>query len=174
MEENQSQNSKKGRPGRKRGVKVKHGAYSLIARGDLPQKRRYLEKHLSEVRKGLIRDLGPDEENLTTAQLILIDRAVGKLGVLRCVEEFAKEKGVMEGKELSPILRQNYLSWSNSLRLDLVALGIDRKQLDGPDIQQVMREFDEQKAKDQGKRAESDSKALSKAGQGVDKGGREK
>jgi len=132
---------KKNRPGRKLGVKVKHGAYSLIARGALPRKRRYLERFLGDVRQGLIKDLGPKQENLTTAQLILIDRIIGKLGVLRCAEEFVRESGVVKGQELSPILKRSYLSWANSLRLDLQALGIDKRQSEpGPTLAEIIAE----------------------------------
>jgi len=115
--------------GRKPGVKVTHGAYSLIARpgGPLPSKRRYIERWLSEVRAGLISDLGPTEKDLTTGQAILIDRVIGKLGVLRCIEEHVREKGVLKGEELRGLLGKNYLGWANSLRLDLLALGISEK-----------------------------------------------
>jgi len=163
MKKNQPQKREKKRPGRKLGTKVKHGAYSLIARGELPQKRRYLERFLGDVRQGLIKDLGPNQESLTTAQLILIDRAVGKLGVIRCVEEFAKEAGVIKGHELSPILKRNYLAWANSLRLDLQALGIDRRQTESEmDLAEVVREIDERAAVEK-----------AKAGQGRETGERE-
>ena len=36
----------------------------------------------------------------------------------------------MEGQELSPPLKKNYLSWANSLRLDLQALGLDKRASD--------------------------------------------
>jgi len=118
---------KKKRPGRKPGVEVKHGAYSLIVRGTLPRKRKYLESFLIKVRLGLIRDLGPEEEDLTTAQLILIDRVIGKLGVLRCMEEWTRENGVMQGSDLLSPLKKFFLPWSNSLRYDLQALGINKR-----------------------------------------------
>jgi hypothetical protein len=117
----------KKRAGRKQGVKVRHGAYSLIVRGDLPENRRYLREHLTMCREGLISDLGPKEEDLSTAQRILIDRVIGKLGVLRCLEEFARERGVIKEGKLSSPLEHNFLGWSNSLRLDLQALGIDKR-----------------------------------------------
>jgi hypothetical protein len=143
MSDKQPQKRKENRPGRKLGVKVKHGAYSLIARGTLPRKRRYLERFLGDVRQGLIKDLGPKEENLTTAQLILIDRIIGKLGVLRCAEEFVRESGVVKGQELSPILKRSYLSWANSLRLDLQALGIDKRQSEpGLTLAEIIAEHD--------------------------------
>jgi len=82
---------------------------------------------LTACREGLISDLGPGEEDLNTAQKILIDRVIGKLGVLRCLEEYAREKGVIKEGKLSFPLEHNFLGWSNSLRLDLQALGIDAR-----------------------------------------------
>jgi hypothetical protein len=116
--------------GRKPGVKVTHGAYSLIARpgGPLPSKRVYIERWLSEVRAGLIADLGPTEKDLTIGQAVLIDRVIGKLGVIRCIEEHVREKGIMNGEELRGLLGKHYLSWANSLRLDLLALGIGKRE----------------------------------------------
>jgi len=138
---------KKKRPGRKLGVKVKHGAFSLISRGTLPRKRKYLEGFLSQVRKGLIRDLGPEEQDLTTAQLILIDRVIGKLGILRCMEEYARESGVMKENDLLPPLKKNFLSWANSLRLDLQALGIDKRQTESMNLEQYVEMKDKEKEK---------------------------
>lgn len=138
--ENKEHKSKERRPGRKTGVKVKHGAYSLIARGALPRKRKYLESFLSKVRERLIEDLGPGEESLTAAQLILIDRVIGKLGICRCIEEFCKEEGIMQGKTLSPILRQSYISYSNSIRHDLAALGIDKRKSENLDLHKYIKE----------------------------------
>ena len=169
MTKNRAQKAKN-KPGRKLGVKVKHGAYSLIARGALPQKRRYLEAFLSEVRRGLIRDLGPKEQDLSTAELILLDRVIGKLGVLRVVEEFAKEEGVLQGKELSPILQRNYLAWANSLRLDLQALGLDKRAVEHePTLAEIIREFDENKKSEQEAQAGREG-----GGEGDETGEREK
>ncbi len=122
-----SEKAQRKKPGRKPGSRVTHGAYSLVARGEFPSKRCYIECWLSEVRAGLIRDLGHTETDLSTGQAILIDRIIGKLGILRCIEEHVRERGVMKGNELSPPLGKNYLGWANSLRLDLLALGISKK-----------------------------------------------
>lgn len=137
--------------GRKPGSKVTHGAYSLIAKpgGPLPSKRRYIERWLSEVRAGMIRDLGPGEKDLSTGQAILIDRVIGKLGVLRCIEEHVRERGVMKGEGLPDLLGKHYLGWANSLRLDLMALGISKKA--GDEILtplQIAAEIDAEKAQE--------------------------
>lgn len=125
--------AEKRKRGRKPGVKIgplKHGAFSLLATGNLPEHRRYLERYLTSMRKGLISDLGPTEADLSHAQLIMVSEAISKLGVLRCVQEFIREKGVFEGGKLQPILAQHYLSWANSLRADLALLGLKKVAVD--------------------------------------------
>lgn len=104
-----------------------HGGYSYLATGALPEQRSNVLKYLIAARQGLVKDLGPTENDLSTAQIILIDRITTKLGVIRCVEEYIRENSVMAGDDLAPSLRASYLAYNNSLRLDLQALGIDRK-----------------------------------------------
>jgi hypothetical protein len=79
------------------------------------------------VRQGLIQDLGPTENDLSTARIVLIDRITTKLGVIRCVEEHIRENSVMAGEDLAPSLKASYLAYNNSLRLDLQALGLEKK-----------------------------------------------
>ena len=113
----------------RRGRPPLHGGFSVITRaGKLPENRRYIANWLTEVREGLIGDLGPSEGDLTTAQRVLIDRIISKLGVVRCVEEFVRENHVMKGDRLSPSLRESYLAYNNSIRLDLLALGIEKRE----------------------------------------------
>jgi hypothetical protein len=104
-----------------------HGGYSFLTKGELPENRPQILKYLMAARQGLVRDLGPTENDLTTAQIILIDRVTTKLGVIRCVEEHIRERAVMRGDELAPCLKASYLAYNNSLRLDLQALGIARR-----------------------------------------------
>jgi len=104
-----------------------HGGYSFLTRGELPENRTHVLKYLMAAREGLIRDLGPSEENLSTAQIILIDRITSMLGIVRLMEEYIRERSVMVGAELAPCLKASYLAYNNSIRLDLVSLGLDRK-----------------------------------------------
>ena len=80
----------------------KHGGYSFITSGELPKNRAYILKYLMAVRQGIIQDLGPTEHNLSTAQLVMIDRVTTKLGVIRCVEEHIRENSVMAGDVTLP------------------------------------------------------------------------
>jgi hypothetical protein len=104
-----------------------HGGYSYLTSGTLPEHRANVLKYLMAARQGLVCDLGPTENDLTAAQIILIDRVTTKLGVIRCVEEHIRENSVMVGQDLAPSLKASYLAYNNSLRLDLQALGLEKK-----------------------------------------------
>ena len=130
---------------------MKHGGYSFLSKGELPENRAYVERYLTAVRQGLIRDLGPTEEDLTAAQIILIDRVVTKLGVIRCVEEHIRENSVMVGQNLAPSLKASYLAYNNSVRLDLRELGINKKQTDDITALEYIKQFDEKKAREKKK-----------------------
>lgn len=130
----------------KPGRKVKHGGYSFLSKGKLPQDRAYIERYLTACRQGLVEDSGGDH-HLSTAKTILIDRIISKLGVIRCIEEHTLENAVMIGQELAPALKASYLAYSNSIRLDLQALGLEKRSIDdGRTVQDVIKEFDQAKA----------------------------
>lgn len=113
----------KGRP------KATHGGFSFLTIGRLPEHRVSLQRYLSACRNGLTEDLG-GKVNMSTQELILIDRCVSILGVLRCIEEFCKEKGVFKGDELQPSLGKHYISYTNSLKQILSLLGIESRAED--------------------------------------------
>ena len=104
----------------------RHYGYSFLVTGEMPQHRAYLLKHLSECRAGIASDMG-GEEAMTTGQLIILDRIIGKLGVVRCIEEHCRENGVFRDQQLVGPLKESYLAYSNSIRLDLLALGIEKR-----------------------------------------------
>ena len=134
------------------GPKATHGGYSYFVTGKIPEHRRYIEQYLTAVRQGIIQDIGPEEKDLTIAQLILIDRLVSLLGVIRLIEEKAREEGIFRGKELTPSLKQSYISYNNTVRLTLEKLGINKRQSDKAlDVQSYIKEFDEKEAKQKAK-----------------------
>ena len=132
--------SKMGRP-------IKHGAYSLILKeGELPENRRYIREYLTKTREGIMFDLG-GEENLSTAKVVLIDRAVSLLAICRVTEEWVRENGVFVGKKLQSVLR-TYLSFQSQLRSTLICLGLDKKKADETlDVQSYIKQFDKEKKK---------------------------
>lgn len=114
-----------GKPGRP----PRHGGYSIMNRGDLLERRPYVRAYLTGIREGLIRDMGPREQDLTTAQLALVNHVISKLGVLRLIEEHIQAQGVFTSAGLlDPALGKFWLAASNSLRLDLMALGIHTRK----------------------------------------------
>jgi hypothetical protein len=115
----------------KRGRPPRHGGYSLILKsGGLPESRTYLRTYITEVRRDMIRDLGPRESDLTAAARMVLDRAVSKLCIIRVIEEWVKEEGVFKGGELSPVLAKSYITYCESLRRDLLTLGISKRASD--------------------------------------------
>jgi hypothetical protein len=136
--------SKRGRP-----RKIKHGAYSLITRGELPASRRYLEPYLTGVREGLIQDLGPKEIDLTTAQKVIVDRIVTYLGIVRLIEEYVKDKGIFQNPQgfLNPALSTSYLAYCGHIQRALQALGITTRQIGEPmDLGRYVEQQDRAKA----------------------------
>lgn len=137
---------------RKPQIRRGHGAYSYLTSGKVPETRPKVEKYLTSLREGLIRDLGPTEQDLTTAQLLLVNRIVTLAGVIRLIEEKAREDGIFKGDDLTPSLRQSYISYNNTVRLTLRELGIDKRVGDGVQtLEQIIAESDEKKGERKGK-----------------------
>jgi len=113
------------------GPPPKHGGRSIINKAALIKDQRRLAIYLEQTYEELVSDLGPREEDLTRAQKILIDRCLAKIGTLRLIEIWIAENGPLQNGELRPILGVHYLSWTNSLRLDLQALGIKVRKKEG-------------------------------------------
>lgn len=133
------------KPAKKR-MRLKHGGYSFLVKGEVPEHRQYIKQYLTAIREGLIRDIGPEEKGLTTAQLILIDRLISLLGVIRLIEEKAKEDGIFRGKDLIASLKTSYIAYNNTVRLTLEKLGINKKVSNEVlDVQAYIKEFDKEK-----------------------------
>jgi hypothetical protein len=147
MSENKTKKKRKLKLGRP----PKHGGFSYLVKSELPENRKYIRRYLTNVRESLIRDLGPTEEDLSAAQIILIDRVVTKLGVIRCIEEYIRENTVMEGDRLAPSLRESYLHYNESIRRDLMALGIQRKESESFDLAEYVRKKYPKKEESDGK-----------------------
>jgi hypothetical protein len=140
------------KPGPKPGNKYRHGGYSLLTRGTLPQRRRYIGPYLMAVREGLIHDLAKSEEDLSTAQRVLVDRIVTFLGVVRLIEEHAGQYGVLDSKgRPSCGLTGHYLTFNRQIKEMLALLGMERRAVDEEalTIQGVIAEFDRKKAEGQ-------------------------
>jgi len=148
--ENQQKKRKKKKPGPKPGSKYRHGGFSLLTRGVLSERRRYIGHYLTEIREGLIYDLAKSEGDLSTAQKVLIDRIITFLGVIRLIEEHAKQHGVLDSKgQPTSGLTGHYLTFNRQVKEMLSLLGIDKRKTDEVfDLQEYAREkYGKKKAK---------------------------
>lgn len=150
MTREEPKKKRKGGPGRDR----RHGAFSLITKGsadELPRHRRYLRPYLTGCREGWIRDLG-GEENMTTSQKVLVDRAVTFLGAIRLIEEHLKDQGIFQqpGGFLHDHLTTHYLRWNRALTNVLGQLGITTKPApELPTPLEIAAEIDAGKAREE-------------------------
>lgn len=113
----------------------KHGAFSVAfakaVTGELDG-RTTLAKTAKALRERLERDLGGSP---STQEALIIRRVVSK--ALRCE---TIEAALLEGKADGERLEAFYISLSNSLRRDLVALGLQRRQKDVKDLDTYLKE----------------------------------
>ncbi len=119
-------------PKRKGGRKPVHGTYALIKKGNIPPQYRAIARYLGTTREGLIEDLGGDDR-ITTAQRVLVDRAMTALGVVSLVEKFIRDKGYLIGDRIPAFLLHDlshrFLSWDRKLESTLINLGLERKKV---------------------------------------------
>jgi len=137
-----NRSNKRGKPATKKGIAavtknlkpapLQNGIYAKVLRGGKVDGRTTLGQAMRALKQDLTRDIGGDP---STQQHILIDRVVMK--TFRCQ---AFEAAFSEGSK-EP--EAHYLALCNSLRLDLQALGLQRK---AKDIQSL-RDYIEVKSK---------------------------
>lgn len=110
----------RGRVGKDNKLALKHGVYCPFTPEERAEREEY-ERQLTE-------DLGG---NPSTAQRSIIRRASWLEVKLR-----KNERASMEGQ--GEIAQEHCLSWVNSQRLLLCALGLERKQRPGPSLQDYL------------------------------------
>jgi len=103
---------------------------SALAATLRPSVRVAIRRYLADTRAGLVHDLGPTEADLTAAQVILIDRMMNCLALLRMFEADVVSHGLWSGKELAPALRGPYMQLTNVVRQTLQALGLKTRKAD--------------------------------------------
>jgi hypothetical protein len=98
---------------------VLHGAYSNIATGCIDGRSR-IAKTYNYIVRNLIVELGSEP---SLQQRLLVERIAAKS--IRCM---LAEIEILRGTDASQTLETRYLAWANSLRLDLAAIGLERRQ----------------------------------------------
>lgn len=110
----------------KRGAKrMRHGGYSYLVQKKIPADKIYIERYLTNLREDYISDLGPDEKDLTTGQLLLLDTLITLKGVNRCIECQSGRDGDLRR------LDERYNARNNQMIKICSLLGIERKEIVG-------------------------------------------
>lgn len=119
---------------------VKHtGIYSWLRTGKInPSIRGYkrLQKYLSDIERDLIAEQG-GPENMTTAKEVLIKATVQAYGVLLLAGSYTKKYSILRPDsarkgilELQPVLGHQFIAFLNTIRQNLVVLGIEKRQVE--------------------------------------------
>lgn len=126
---------------------IKHGAHALLTtlngRRSIDGRSR-LGQALKRLRDSLVRDLGGSRlDDLSQQEQLLIRRVIAKALFCESIEAWALEQSSIVGEDgtLLPALGQNYLAMANSLRLDLQALGLERKTKDSVSITSLVKQL---------------------------------
>jgi hypothetical protein len=125
-----------------------------------------LQKYLRDIEADLIKDLG-GRESLTTAQEILVKATIEAYGVLLLAVMYCKKYSVLRPDqarkgiiELQPVLGHQFLAFLNTLRQNLVALGLGKKADETLDLKKYIAEHypdkDKKAKEDQGSQEEEE------------------
>lgn len=104
------------------GPKRRHGGYTFMVTGRIPDDKREIERYLTGIRIGYVLDIGPKEADLTTGQIVLLDTLITLKGVNRCIEVEALKALDIRGME------QNYNTRNNQIIKICALLGIEHRE----------------------------------------------
>ena len=90
--------------------------------GEIAEDKIEIERYLTGLRQGYISDIAGQESNLTTGQLILLNKLITLEGTNRCVEIQAARNGAISS------LDERYNARNNQIIKICLALGIDRNE----------------------------------------------
>jgi len=140
--------------------RVTHGVYGWLRTGKInPSVRGFkrIRRYLREIEQALIADIGGPEK-MTAAQEVLIKSTIQAYGVLLLAGAYTQRYSILDPAkarrgvlELQPLLGRSYIAFLNTIRCNLVALGLDQRKADEPlDVIAYVQEKYGQKGRDQG------------------------
>jgi len=145
------------RPGSPKKRRFRHGIYFWLKTGQInPSIRGYrkLQAFLMDLEKRLIEDAG-GEKGLTAAREILIRSTIRAYGVVLLSELFISKYSVLRPDkakrgilEYQPIIERSYWGAQAQIRQNLLALGLDRVPEPEPSLIDIIKEHDEEKARE--------------------------
>ena len=142
------------------------GVVPWVRDGTLPKGRGSwrLKKFIRDLERNLFDSLG-GLENITPQREILARTTIRAVGVLLLAERYIEKHGPLRKDllnkgilELQPVLGKSYIAFVNTIRQNLLALGLDRvKAEEVMSLADVIEEFDEKKAEAEGQGGEETS-----------------
>jgi hypothetical protein len=122
---------------------LKHGTQSAAVRkGQLPPGNDDLQKLVDSFYKGWLEDLG-GEANLTSAKRALLWVSRGNLAVFALGLRYIEQHGLVDAKGDVQSVAKVLATYGNSLRLNLVSVGLDRTPRDAKTLEVKLREIAE-------------------------------
>lgn len=130
----------------------KHGVYSWLDQKRInPSIRghRKIQSYLEDLESRLIEmQGGPDK--ITAAQEVLIKSTIEAYGVILLASVYCKDAGILRPDkqkqgviELQPVLSKQFLAFMNTVRQNLLALGLDKKEAeDVLDLESYIKQRD--------------------------------
>jgi hypothetical protein len=116
---------------------LKHGINAFLAHGRLPDA---IRDHLGAFESGLVCDLGGDDA-ITTGQRTLIQSTCICFGVVLLGGAWVAENGaVRKSGRPQPVLGM-LAAYLNTLRLNLMALGLERRSKSAQTLDAVLDEY---------------------------------
>ncbi len=140
-----------------------HGLYALqtLLRRRKIDGRSMLGQLLKQRRQEFVEHYGGADHLLPAPKGAILDRAMFKVTMLESIEHWAlTQPGLIgEGGQLPSLLAKDYVVWSESMRRDLLALGLGRvvKDVEGDVVTAARRLAREQEARWSEEREADDS-----------------
>ena len=98
----------------------KHGGYSFIRSGKMPDDKREVERYLTWLRQKYIEDIGPEEKDLSAGQMLLLNKLITFEGLTRCMEIEAARRETVN-------LPKHHSTYTNHILKICQMLGLERK-----------------------------------------------
>ena len=116
---------------------LKHGINSFLMRGQLPDA---VRKRLDAFETGMVTDLGGDP---TTGQQTLIESTRVCFGVILLAAVWIAENGAVRKSGRPHYILNILAAYLNTLRLNLMALGLERRTKTAQTLESVVAEYTE-------------------------------
>jgi hypothetical protein len=117
-----------------------HGIHSLITHGELPPGREAIAERVDGILAEMVSDLGGETEVTAQKRAILESQRLCLL-VLGLADGYIRTQGLLNERGKPHPLLASVVSFSNSLRLNALALGLERRPRKVESLHDVLAEY---------------------------------